>query len=255
MTMNNLILIKPEILNHLKDNINLDLYKSSDNSEILTVLDLESLPYENFLIVSDLDNKSADDLENCISLFENYKNLPLSLASDERFWSYLSHTVFWDYMCQRWPIQEAEGDETEFIKTRFFFNSKGKTFYRNGLSRLWWYCYLTHDETKVDPYHYTKMMLTSQEIANLLIETTNLSRNKVALKATLEVISNFLKLEESGEIENIKNKRNFIRALIKYTNLVGGVTIWDTLSEQEAYDKSWNFVERNIVRIPQNTLV
>jgi len=247
--------MKAEILNDLKDNIDLELYKSGDNSEILSVLDLESLPYENFLIVSDANYKSADDFENCKSLYENFKNLPLSLASEERFWSYLSHTVFWDYICQRWPIQEAEGDETEFIKTRFFFNSKGKTFYRNGLSRLWWYGYLTYDDTKADPYHYTKMMLTNQEIANLLIETTNLSRNKVALKATLEVITDFLKLEESEAIEKIKNKRKFIRKLIKYTNLVGGVTIWDTLSEKEAYDKAWNFVERNIVRDLQESSI
>ncbi|MFJ7735614.1 DUF6339 family protein [Lysinibacillus sp. NPDC097287] len=252
--MNNLVLMKSETLNDLKDNINLDLYRSYDNSEILSVLDLNSLSYNNFLVVSDHNNKSADDFENCKALFEHFKYLPLSIASDERFWSYLTHTTFWDYMCQRWPIQEAEGDETEFVKTRFFFNSKGKTFYRNGLSRLWWYAYLTYDETKTDPYHYTKMMLTNQEIANLLIETTNLSRNKVALKATLEVITDFLRLEESEEIEKVKNKRKFIRALIKYTNLVGGVTIWDTLSEQEAYDKAWKFVERNILRIPTPSL-
>lgn len=249
--MNNVILMKPETLNDLKDNINTDIYKNKDNTEILAQLDLDLLPYENFLIVSDINNKSADDFDNCKALYDNFKNLPLTLASDERFWSYLTHTVFWDYMCQRWPIQEAEGDQIEFIKTRFFFNAKNKTFYRNGLSRLWWYAYLTYDKTKVDHYHYTKMMLKNQEIANLLIETTNLSRNKVALKATLEVINNFLKLEENEEIGKIKNKRKFIRALIKYINLVGGVTIWDTLSEQEAYEKAWNFVERNIVRIHQ----
>ncbi|UZJ78604.1 DUF6339 family protein [Fictibacillus sp. KU28468] len=253
--MNNIVLMKAEILNDLKNNIDLSHYKSNDNSEIISVLDLdlESLPFENFLIVSDTNNKSADDFENCKLLYEKFKDIPLSLASEERFWSYLSHTVFWDYMCQRWPVQEAEGDEIEFIKTRFFFSSKGKTFYRNGLSRLWWYAYLTYDDTKTDPYHYTRMMLLNQEIANLLIDTTNLSRNKVALKAVLEVITDFLKLEEFQEIERIKNRRKFIRELIKYTNLVGGVTIWDILSEKEAYAKSWKFVERHIVRLPQES--
>lgn len=248
--MNNIVLMKSAVLNDLKDNINLDLYRSSDNTKILSTLELNLLSDENFLVVTDPNNKSADDFENSKALYEYFKYLPLSIASDERFWSYLTHTTFWNYMCNRWPVQEAEGDETEFIKTRFFFNSKGKTFYRNGLSRLWWYAYLTYDETKTDPFHYTKMMLTNQEIASLLIETTNLSRNKVALKATLEVINDFLKLEESEVIEKIKNKRKFIRELVKYTNLVGGVTIWDTLSEQEAYDKAWKFVERNIIRTP-----
>lgn len=252
--MSNIVLIKSEILNDLKDNINLDLYRSGDNSEILSVLGLDSISNENILNVSDPNNKSADDFENCKTLYEHLKYLPLSIASDERFWSYLTHTTFWDYMCQRWPLQAAEGDETTFIKTRFFFDSKRKTFYRNGLSRLWWYAYLTYDETKTNPYHFTKMMLTNQEIANLLIETTQLSRNKVALKATLEVIFDFLKLEDSNKVEKVKNKRNFIRGLIKYTNLVGGVTIWDTLSEQEAYNKAWNFIEKNIVRTPTHSI-
>lgn len=246
--------MKSEILNYLKDNINLDLYRSGDNSEILTVLGLDSITNENILILPDPNNKSAGDFENCKKLYEHYKYLPLSIASDESFWSYLTHTTFWDYMCQRWPLQATEGDETTFIKTRFFFDSKNKTFYRNGLSRLWWYAYLTYDETKANPYHYTKMMLTNQEIANLLIETTKLSRNKVALKATLEVITDFLNLEDSEIIEKVKNKRVFIRELIKYTNLVGGVTIWDTLSEQEAYNKAWNFIEKNIVRIPTTSI-
>ena len=231
-------LMKAAILIELKDNIedNLSYYESGDNEEILEKLGVNDVDFDDTLIVSDPSNKSKDDLENAIQLYEKFKDIPLSLASDEHFWAYLTHTNFWQYMCRRWPLEEAKkGNEIEFIKTRYFFNSKNKTFYRNGLSRLWWYVYLTIDETIVkDPYYYTRIMLSDQELASLLIESPTISRNQVALKAILEVIAEINRLVQSEQIEKIKNKRKFLRELIKYINLIGGVTIWDVLSEEEA---------------------
>ncbi|MFF2447925.1 DUF6339 family protein [Neobacillus sp. NPDC058068] len=241
-------LMKEAMLIDLKENIseNMLFYKSRSNDKFINDLRVQSLDQIINLEVSDISNRSKDDLLNAISLYEYFKDLPLTLASDEKFWSYLTHTSFWDYMCKRWPVQEAEGEEIEFIKTRYFFSSKSKTFYRNGLSRLWWYVSMTYDEQKADPYHYTRIILGYQDVANLLIETTNLSRNKVALKAILEVISTIEELESSEKVKKIKRKRHLIRDLIKYINLVGGVTIWDTLNEKEAYEKAWNYVERQI---------
>lgn len=252
-TMNNLVVLKQEVLNHLKDTIEIDLYLNHDNTSTLDIIGTDFVRNPAQLVVTDDKNKSADDLNNCIKLYESLKNLPLSLASEERFWSYLTHTSYWEYMCKRWPVQEAEGDAIEFIKTRYFFSSRNKTFYRNGLSRLWWYAQLTYDNSKDNPYYYTKLMLANQEIANLLIETTTLSRNKIALTATLEVLKDLFNLEEEGHIKKLKNKRRFIRDLMKFINLVGGVTVWDTLTEKEAYEKAWLFVEKNIERIKQST--
>ncbi|WP_053435319.1 DUF6339 family protein [Sporosarcina globispora] len=240
-------IIKSASLAELKENIevNLSLYSSDKNKEIIDLLNTDEAEPDNTLIVTDLNQKSKDDLPNAIRLYEKFSNLPLSLASDEKFWAFLTHTSFWGYMRQRWPIEEAEGNSIEFIKTRYFFNTKNKTFYRNGLSRLWWYAYLTYDSTKEDPYYYTRLMLSNQEIANLLIETTNLARNQVALKAILEIIIKIDELEQNSNINRIKNKREFIRGLIKYVNLIGGVTVWDILSESEAYEKAWKYVEKH----------
>jgi hypothetical protein len=241
-------LMKEAMLNDLKENIskNISFYKSGKNETFIKDLQISTIEQNITLEVSDSSNRSKEDLTNAINLYEYFKELPLTLASDEKFWAYLTHTYYWEYMCKRWPVQEAEGDEIEFIKTRYFFSSKNKTFYRNGLSRLWWYVHLTYDSNKEDPYHYTRVILGDQDLANLLIETTNLSRNKVALRAILDVISYIGKLEESDKINKIKKKRQFIRELVKYINLVGGVTIWDSLDEKEAYDKAWHFVEGQI---------
>jgi Family of unknown function (DUF6339) len=241
-------IMKEAMLIKLKENIyeNMIFYNSSRNGEFLKDLNMSSIEENLILEVPDTSNRSKEDLNNAINLYEHYKELPLTLASDEKFWAYLTHTVFWDYMCKRWPVQEAEGDEIEFIKTRYFFSSKNKTFYRNGLSRLWWYVHLTYDPSKEDPYRYTRVILGNQDLANLLIETTNLSRNKVALRAILEVLLYIEELEENEKIIKITKKRQFIRELVKYINLVGGVTIWDALQEKEAYDKAWHYVEGRI---------
>lgn len=241
-------IMKEAVLNDLKENIgeNIASYNSFINDDFLKKLQVDDHQQSTILEVSDPLNRSKEDLENAIKLYEYFEELPLTLASDEKFWAYLTHTSFWEYMCKRWPAGEAEGNEIEFIKTRYFFSSTNKTFYRNGLSRLWWFVYLTHDSTKKDSYHYTRIILSYQDLANLLIETTSLSRNKTVLKAVLEVISKVGDLEEKNKIQKLKNKREFLRGIAKYINLVGGVTVWDRLNEKEAYDKTWHYVESQI---------
>lgn len=241
-------IMKDAMLTEIKENIKdyLSSYLSQNNQRFLELLNIKEVDYENDLIVTDLENSSRDDLANSITLYEKYKDIPLSLASNEKFWAFLAHTDYWNYMCQRWPVKKQDKNIVNYIKNRYFFGDK--KFYRNGLSRLWWYAYLTYDPNKEDPYYYTRLMLSEQEIANLLIETTQVSRNQVALKAILEVINKVGKLQETGEIKKIKNRRQFIRNLIKYVNLVGGVTLWDQLSEEEAFDKVWEYVDQNIER-------
>lgn len=249
------MMMKDVVLKDLKDNItvNLDIYERYDNRDFLNILGMDSKE-PDILLEVDTIYKSKHDLENAIKLFEYFKDLPLTLASDEKFWSQLTHTSFWDYMCKRWPVQAAENDPIEFVKTRYFFNNKSKTFYRNGLSRLWWFAYLTYDSNKDDPYRYTRIILESQDLANLIIDSPNISRNKTVLKTFLEINVKVRDLEEKQIIEKLKNKRNFLRGLAKYINLVGGVTVWDTLSEDEAYNKAWLYVESQILYVQSKPL-
>lgn len=166
------LIMKEAVLNDLKENIaeNIAWYSSYANDEFLEVLQINNNE-QNSILEVDPSNRSKEDLANAIKLYEYFHELPLTLAADEKFWAYLTHTSFWDYMCKRWPISEAEGNEIEFIKTRYFFSSKSKSFYRNGLSRLWWFAYLTYDSAKKDPYQYTRVILQYQDLANLIIDS------------------------------------------------------------------------------------
>lgn len=183
---------------------------------------------------------SSYDSDNAQVLYELYKDIPIELASEESFWTYLAHTEFWDYMLRRWPV---DGKETT-LNTRYFFG-KDKPYFRNGLSRLWWYAHTTYNKELDDPYYHTKIALKEQERAAILLETVNLSRNRVALFATLDVLKMIDDWKASNKIYSIKDERNVVlRPLMQYVNAIGGVMIWDLLSPEEARGKIMLFIEQ-----------
>lgn len=247
--MSKLYYIDDQVLEEMKNEIqnNLELYKNPEPwcAEILDVA-IEELqkPVELKIILGD---KGQCDLENAILLYEAMRDLPYTVATNENYWSFLTHTIYWDYMRNRWPVEAAQQDVISFVQTRYMFHSKNKRYYRNGLSRLWLYAALTYDwENPENPYFYTKIMLKNQDLAGLILETTTVSRNFKALKATLEVIQRIESLEENEEIEKIKGKREFIRELMKQINFIGAITIWDSLPHEEAVEKLWKFVEKKL---------
>ena len=247
--MTKLYYIDDKILEDMMNGIenNLERYKQNDAwCEELLDIDISELEKPVELKIAEVD-KGQHDLENAILLYGALKDLPYTIATNENYWAFLTHTVYWDYMRNRWPVEEAQQDVPSFVQTRYMFHPKNKRYYRNGLSRLWLYAALTYDaENNEDPYFYTRIMLKNQDLAGLILETTTVSRNFKALKATLEVIERIDRLEENGEIEKIKGKREFIRNLMKQVNFIGAITIWDSLSHEEAVEKLWKYVSKNL---------
>lgn len=221
---------------------NLGLYSESDSSWVFDYLNdsrIEQKEKRSELITGPED-PSKYDFQNAKKIYELYKDVPIELASEENFWAYLTHVEFWDYMIKRWPIDKKEST----MISRYFFG-KAKPYYRNGLSRLWWYAHVTYDNELEDPYFYTRIALKEQERAALLLETVNISRNRTALFATLDVLSNIDKWKENDEIYSIKDERNTVlRPLMSYINGIGGVMIWDLLTSEEATKKIMTFIDQ-----------
>lgn len=193
-------------------------------------------------------NQSSCDQKNAEYIYEEFKDIPIELATEEAFWTYMSHIEFWGYLQKRWPVKSENSNEfnTSTIANRYFFG-KEKPFYRQGLSRLWWAAHLTYNEQLNDPYKYTKIAMKDQERVSLLIETVNLSRNKTALFAVLDILDNLDKQKEKGIILPIKHERQtLLRPLVKFVNSIGGVTIWDMLTHDEAKSKLQNFIDQLI---------
>lgn len=190
------------------------------------------------------DSPSNYDAQNIRIFHEKFKNIPIELASEESFWAYLSHVDFWEYMQVRWPLKSDT--DTSSIRNRYFFG-KNRPLFRQGVARLWWYGHLTYDSTLDDPYHYTNVAFKDQDRARLLIETVNISRNRVALFATLDVLHTLDNWTSEEKIETIKGEReNLIRPLMQFINSVGGVMIWDMLTLDEAKVKIMSFVKQLI---------
>lgn len=232
------------ILQELKQNIaeNLSLYEESC---LFSLVNIKKEAYENHSLKMyyQSGNESSCDVKNAEYIYELYKNIPVELATEEGFWAYLAHTEFAEYLQKRWPMKESDNTKDFSTIENHYFFGKEKPYYRHGLSRLWWAAHLTYAPNSVDPYRYTKIAMKDQERTALLIETVNLSRNKTALFATLDILNELDIKKEKKYINKIKNERQTVlRQLVKFVNSIGGVTVWDLLSQEEAKNKIQDFI-------------
>lgn len=159
------------------------------------------------------EGRDLKDLVNTKIIFEAYRSLIPTQASDPRLWTYLTHVTYWEYMKARWPLGDAKKPLNR-IRDRYFLRSlKLETLTRNGLSRLWWYGYLTYDENRKNPWELTETLLSRADLAVGITERA-LGCNANIRTAVLEFLS---------ENPDIKNSEASTRELIVKLNLVGGV--------------------------------
>ncbi len=200
----------------------MDLIETQDTSNY----EMEAFPFrENYpkggtdIIIPDSvelimpEGRDLKDLENTKIIFEAFRSLTPTQASDPRLWTYLTHVTHWNYMKKRWPLRDAKKPLNR-IRDRYFLRSlKLETLTRNGLSRLWWYGYLTYDENRKNPWELTETLLSRADLAVGITERA-LGCNANIRTAVLEFLS---------ENPDIKNSEASTRQLIVKLNLVGGV--------------------------------
>lgn len=172
------------------------------------------------------------DLDNTKTLYTALRHLSPIQAADERLWVYLSHMTYWDYMRKRWGVEQYAGKPrfAEIVEERYFFMpDRPRALIRNGIARLWWYGYTTHDEDRDDPFELTAVLLKNLDVAQSVLERA-FSRNRTLTRALLSVL---LEREKAG---TPFYERERVRNLAKYLVQVGGVTILDALSLSEIHD-------------------
>lgn len=182
------------------------------------------------------------DAENAKIIYSAFMGLPLTLAIDERFWAYLTHVVFWDYMRKRWPLDNAlqltDGPVSYLREHYFFMGNRDRALIRNGLSRLWWYGYISHDATRGNPFELTEVLLEKLDIAQQLLERSY-SRNGTITKTILSM------LVEKQAIGKPFSHRSLFRPVVMHLNAIGGVTILDALIEDDIRE----IVDRKLVEL------
>lgn len=165
--------------------------------------------------------KTEDDCENCVAFYGALRDIPRSLAADERFWAFHTHVTYWEYMIQRWP---PESPAT--VRDRFCFTSNtDKGVVRNGLSRLWWMGQASFDGSRTDPFELTRVLTLSEDLMQQLLEHS-FARNRRTMHAILEGIQEAL---EGGD----SLKRGAYRAMLKKINRLGAMRLVDAIRPAE----------------------
>lgn len=180
-------------------------------------------------------SRGGDELENVKKIYGHLKELPRSIACDERLWAGMCLDRFWNYTRIRW------GFDKEFtvdnLRDHFLFMGKSKKAYtRNAISRLWWIGALTYDETRDDPYEITAFTLKDSDyVVNLLERNFSSSRT---------IFLEFVDAVEQARGEGIDVSRTGIRELSKYLNLLGGVYVLDALPKGMIRQKIYQRIQQ-----------
>jgi len=168
------------------------------------------------------------DFENAKRIYEAYRPMDRTTATDTRLWTYLSHVTFWDYMRKRNSIEsQLEEKRGKYILEHWFLNGLSpNTVFRHGIAMLWWGAFLTYDEKNgSDPYALTKELFSMLDYTRTIF-TSMQGRNNHFTRALLRYVVANPKLFSS-------DKETKVRILAKLMNRKGGHMLLPTLSESE----------------------
>lgn len=239
--MESLKYIPEKYYNDLEGKIleNLSFYEGEENSSALLSEHLRNICRDSGIKIDfpELLNEQSSDAENAKRIYEALKNLSIINATDKRLWAYLTHVQYYEYLKNRWKIVSREEGDTknnkDTIKDRYFLaGESSRALCRNAIARLWWGAHLTYDAENENPYEFTEMLFSNQNIQASLLER-NFGRNKNLLKILLSY------LKERTEVCKSDN----IKILGKLINNLGGIRVLDTLDKNYIYtylDKNFN---------------
>jgi hypothetical protein len=145
------------------------------NTHLVFDTEVPSLTVESSKSASERAASDAQNAEKVHSFF--YRLTPME-AGDFRLWSYLTHGPYFKYSQARWPCPHESQKAQNHIKEHWFYYKGGLR--RNAISRLWLAGHLTHEPWRKndelscyengDPYHYTKILLSNQQVFQDLVE-------------------------------------------------------------------------------------
>jgi hypothetical protein len=179
----------------------------------------------------------TEDLASVKTFYGAFKNLPVSLAADVRFWRGLTHGPMWDYVQKRAVKRYASIRLTQKQLTKDLLKdfqckitTSGKRILAvNCVSRLWWMGRYTYDETNVlNPYHLTEVLFKNAPASSfVIVAASSLSSRKENILGILSAIKN---RSDAGEAVD-RNKH--IRVATMYLNNLGTTMLLDCLSRND----------------------
>ena len=232
--MSKLKYFKSDFVDQLRELEDLSFYSNDDELRIDESAIVESRQTDIAEQIPRLNPAIDSDAENAMKI---YAYLPLNptQASDTRLWTYMAHVTFRGYTKNRWSLKESSTDSQKrsYIEDHWFSSGSSRSLRRNSISRLWWAAHLTvapwekdsyfASLKNMDRYVYTKILLSSQDVAQQLLER-RLSWSNKMLVALLEYF-------RSDDV--FLHNRALCRNFLKEINLVLGYRKLMTLDLQQ----------------------
>jgi len=233
--------VKYEVINQIKKN--LDYYMTffmDENYESKLINEFTKDYYEHSEInytpvvyemgINQKKDKKKTDIHNALKIYEAYKFLNESQASDERLWCGLSlEKNNMDYLFYRW------GHTKETMKYRLTYHAAGKRgMAYHGLARLWWFAHLTYQEKNQDSYELTRFVFDHPHIMEKMIYR-NFSNSQGVRLSIIKAIKKYV--DNNGAYSTRK-----IDELYKFVSLIGGSRLLDVIPERELEMELLNFL-------------
>jgi hypothetical protein len=242
--MPNITIFKSTFVESLRIDIPKNLERYLDDSLWVTSLggpSFQDIPTslglrEPLLDLAEPEASDHKDIDNAIRLHKAMPEFTRLQARDPRLWTRLAHIDLWPYMRKRWPIEKYMKDGVKVAQGRvleryFVAQSQSRALMRNGIARLWWGAYLTHEPNRSNPYELTAVLFYTLDIAQQILER-GLGRAPGVLTGFLEfLLKHQAELLTGGEVN-----RTRIRTLAKFLNMHGGVCILDCLTKAQVID-------------------
>lgn len=239
--------MRQEILEDLKNNIahNIENYSNESNQWIMNQYENPFLEYkktvDDFELLVDPKDVGSSDMENVRILHSNLKFLTKSEAADERLWTGLTHSVFWNFMKERWSSRPSK--EEKQIGNRYFLtggSSNRRALLMNTISRYWWIGELIYDEDNIKNPYYLIEVFRGDFTTNVhTLLSSNFTSNTNILKGVLRPML------EYKEVNGSLSREEF-QAIIRYANLIGGSYLLDYLSTEEIEGKICLYIDNTI---------
>ena len=249
-----LYLMKRDALIFFKDNLEkfyAEYYRNPTNDWMTELygdnpfVEFKELPDFNLTTLDGDLTRGEIDHSNCKIIYEKLMFLSESQACDERLWAGLANATFYQYMRKKWGYgynkkPKTSSKEAGELKTRFFFESPGKSgFYRNTLSKCWWVGRNTYDP--VNKNHFEKLdIIGSNDITSKISEIFY----SYVFSANPTVLNGIVKAFDYLQKEGIRIlARDHIRRAMQDLNAIGGTVILDCLGEDDIADLVINSIQ------------
>lgn len=174
------------------------------------------------------EDYNISDRKNVEIVYDALRDLNPVFASDERLWAGMLFTQFWKYVQYRRRKELQSGNRQDVLNSFFFMRGTRRSSFINCLSRLWWTGHLLYDSSNENHYKAVDLICERAYSSNIvLFSSNNFTANKNLALGVMDCIA-----ERKSAGEEI-GRYHFVEAN-KYLNCIGGVSLLDTISREEA---------------------